>query len=330
MRKLIHLCDDDDKKLMMKGRQNSWNEAINLSKFKYKVFQDNLSSTPDRVDDVDNIVANLFISNSTPGTIDPPIILVALSFPDIVKSHTTKVELLRTHNSAAMFLCCCGKEVKGLKAPSCGCAINDTTCSRTCMFNQTPSGGLFYHRTVQIIKHIRNLHPHSTIWLTGFGFCGALASLLTQTFHDQTDSSLVSAITFHAPGDFWFAQRQGLYPPTVKRPNHNIPIYNVGLSSNPIFVKSVSSIINKYGKYLYYQTHVRTGIDCVIQTLGEKKTEYHSIYHLEDAIWRLQISDSAEIHCQPAEYTDSTKECEHYTYVEEDVPHNYIHVMGAP
>lgn len=331
LRKLLELCEDDDERLVAHKRRTNWNNIIRLSDFKYHVFHDDTSKSPNTMDDVDNIVANIFITRHD-NTKTTPILLIAFSFPELIRQKVAQMELLRAHNSAAMFLCCCGKEAKQLKVPPCGCAIDATTCSRPCMFHQTPSGGLFYHRAKHIIKYVKAVHPDSQVWMTGFGFCGGLAALLTQAFHDadKPTSKMVQAITFHAPGDFWFAQRQGLYTHTAKDPNHRLPIYNIGISSNPIFAKSVGASIHSYGP-LYYQTYMRSGVDCVIPTLGEKRLEYHSIGHLEDAIRRLEVpSDWHELQCHVTEYGEMTRECRHYTYSEKDIPSHYMTVMGAP
>lgn len=330
LRKLLELCEDDDERLVAHKRRTNWNNIIRLSDFKYHVFHDDTSKSPSVIDDVDTVVANIFVSENHFQHHKPPVILIAFSFAELIRQQISQVELLRAHNSAAMFLCCCGREVKWrLKAPPCQCAIDANTCSRPCMFHHTPSGGLFYHRTHQILKYVKALHPDSPIWMTGFGFCGGLASLLTQAFHDVKDPKAITAITFHAPGDFWFAQRQGLYSQTAKDPNHQLPIYNIGISSNPIFAKSVGASIHNYG-HLYYQTYMRSGVDCIIPTLGEKRLEYHSIGHLEDAVRRLDLAnDGAELQCHVVEYGEMTRECRHYQYSDKDIPSNYMTVMGA-
>jgi putative lipase involved disintegration of autophagic bodies len=181
---------------------------------------------------------------------------------------------------------------------------------------------------------MRALHPDSHIWMTGFGFCGGLASLLTQAMQQQEQGgkSRVMAITFHAPGDFWFAQRQGLLRnyqlhSNSTLPNHHLPIYNVGISSNPVFIKTVGASIHNYGT-LYYQTYMRSGVDCVIPTLGEKRLEYHSIGHLEEAVGMLP--EEGELQCHVTGWTEATRECQHYKYVDRDIPSNYLTFMGAP
>ena len=339
---LLQLCEDDDERIISRRRLSKWKGLIDLDRFQYYVPADAssaLESVGNPINDVDTVMANVFLSHHSETSLNvkdnnlkkkKKRIVVSFAFPEILKSQYQKVELARTHESAAMFLCCCGQEVVGVKgvdkAPSCDCLTNEGSCSRPCMFKQTPTGGLAFHRAVQILQYVRALHPDAHIWLTGFGFNGAMASLLVQYARKHFDDRNMSAVTFHAPGEYWFALRQGLV--TGPDPDPDLPIRNVGITSNPVFVKkNAGPTLHNYG-FLLYQTFMRAGQDCAITTLGEKRIQYHSIGQLEGVIQHLHKDH--QITCTPNRYEDTGRECGHVKYVEKDIPSNYLHVMGGP
>ena len=69
-----------------------------------------------------------------------------------------------------------------------------------------------------MMDHVRKLYGEDVnIWLTGAGFGGGAASIATSYYYLSSHrkpavvaDGTVHAITFNAPGDFWYLKRRGM------------------------------------------------------------------------------------------------------------------------
>lgn len=95
------------------------------------------------------------------------------------------------------------------------------------------------------------------LWFTGHSLGGAIAALMTVTFQRT------ASITWEAPGASLYAQRLGLHSNNPKETSR-FPIWNFGISTDPIFLGTCSGITS--GCYLSgyaMETKCRQGQDCL-------------------------------------------------------------------
>lgn len=210
-----------------------------------------------------------------------------------------------------MFSCCCAR-VDLLWSPVCDCYRGNNQCSFSClqeaiksprssheqMIDMSASGShkgrqktnlldldkldnsenpifegeeakTYYEQALGIYKLVRKRHPKASVWLTGHSLGGSLASLVA-----ITDPNKASAVTFSAPGALRYAQVIGLV--NDKEDTSNFPIWNYGLSSDPIFTgRCAGPTTSCYLAGYAIETVCRLGYDCMFQM---------------DAIWQPDVS----------------------------------------
>lgn len=143
---------------------------------------------------------------------------------------------------------------------------------------------------------LERMYTNATIWLVGAGFGGGAASVGT-TFYYRTGQKThggtrpVRALTFNAPGDFWYLKRAGLYDLTSTEAPTDLPIWNVGSVESPLF-QSFSSRLGQSGdsaiSFLAHgtfplQTVCRSGQTCLLEDITTNPAAHNLMPMLPNA-----------------------------------------------
>lgn len=163
-----------------------------------------------------------------------------------------------------MFSCCCAR-VDLSWTPVCDCYkgvlgkknICDNGCLRTTVVDDKNS---YYQQALAVTQLVIARYPRSQIWFTGHSLGGALAGLMAVAVRRT------AAITFESPGVTFYAKRLGLHDDHVDDATHNYPIWNFGVSSDPIYMGTCNGVASTcYLAGYALETVCRYGYDCVFQ-----------------------------------------------------------------
>lgn len=190
-----------------------------------------------------------------------------------------------------MFSCCCAR-VDVSWTPVCGCFLGEHRCNDGCLQETLrqkndilpPS---YFDQAEAIVRLVRQRYPSSQtqLWFAGHSLGGAIAALMAVRFPGS------AAITWESPGAVLYGSRLGLhgYPVGLIRweegggghqfedPEADMsayPIWNFGLSSDPIFMgtcKGVSS--GCYYSGYAMETKCRHGLSCLFNLTDWKRND---------------------------------------------------------
>lgn len=187
-------------------------------------------------------------------------------------------------NDNIMFSCCCGR-VDISWIPVCGCYSGGylgraQTCSASCLKDAVRADpDSYYNQAQRIVDQVRQLYPTARIWFTGHSLGGAIANLMT------VSNPGTSAISFSAPGEMLYAQRLGLIPETEDPHAAPFPIWNFGVSTDPIFKGTCNGISSScYISGYALETGCRMGHDCMWQKEGRDDVGTHRIDWMLDNV----------------------------------------------
>lgn len=176
-----------------------------------------------------------------------------------------------------MFSCCCGR-VDISWIPVCGCysggyLSRGQTCSNQCLKDSLRQDSDSYFIQAQVIvDQIRQIYPTARLWFTGHSLGGAVANLMALA------NEGTSSISFEAPGEMLYAQRMGLLPETGD-PNEQLrPIWNFGVSTDPIYMGRCNGITSScYLTGYALETGCHTGHECTWRKDGREDVGTHRI-----------------------------------------------------
>lgn len=160
-----------------------------------------------------------------------------------------------------MFSCCCAR-VDMTWTPVCGCYQGSeqgrSLCGDKCLKDTIRSDEESYYREALAITDLIKLrYPRAQLWFTGHSLGGAIAALMAIR-HPRT-----AAVTFSSPGPYLYSRHLGLdqdAPGTQWR----YPIWNFGLSSDPIFIGTCTGLVTScYLSGYAMETSCRHGMDCL-------------------------------------------------------------------
>jgi len=160
-----------------------------------------------------------------------------------------------------MFSCCCA-HVDITWTPVCGCYLGGggegKRCNVTCLKETIREDDDSYYHTALAVTHVvLARYPRAHLWFTGHSLGGALAALMAATVRRS------AAITFASPGALKYARllEKGL---NDSRPSWQLPIWNYGLSSDPIFMGTCTGLgTSCYLSGYAMETRCRHGHDCM-------------------------------------------------------------------
>ncbi len=186
-----------------------------------------------------------------------------------------------------MFSCCCAR-VDMSWTPVCGCyagsAASDapagegrveatSRCDRECLRQAVRADKESYYMEARAVTQlVVARYPRAQIWFTGHSLGGAVAALMAVSVRNT------AAITFASPGPYLYAKNLGLHddeteaapdapldaPPARRRRQEDHPIWNFGLSSDPIYMGQCTSLVTScYLSGYAMETACRHGHDCI-------------------------------------------------------------------
>lgn len=183
-----------------------------------------------------------------------------------------------------MFSCCCGR-VDISWIPVCGCysggyMSRGQTCSNQCLKSSLLSDQDSYFLQAQsIVDQIRQIYPTARLWFTGHSLGGAVSNLMALA------NEGTASISFEAPGDMLYAQRIGLLPENENPNEQPRPIWNFGVSTDPIYMGRCNGITSSCYMTGYAMESVcHTGYECTWTREGREDVGTHRIDWVLDNI----------------------------------------------
>ena len=176
-----------------------------------------------------------------------------------------------------MFSCCCGR-VDISWIPVCGCysggyMSRGQSCSNQCIKSSLLNDEDSYFLQAQaIVDQIRQIYPTAHLWFTGHSLGGAVSNLMALANEGS------SSISFEAPGDMLYAQRIGLLPERGDPNEKPRPIWNFGVSTDPIYMGRCNGITSSCYMAGYAMESVcHTGYECTWTKEGREDVGTHRI-----------------------------------------------------
>lgn len=176
-----------------------------------------------------------------------------------------------------MFSCCCGR-VDISWVPVCGCysggyLSRGQVCSNQCLKMTLQNDQDSYFLQAQaIVDQVRQIFPTSKLWFTGHSLGGAISNLMALA------NEGTASIAFEAPGDMLYAQRMGLLPETGDPNEQPRPIWNFGVSTDPIFMGRCNGITSSCYMIGYaLETGCHSGYKCTWIKSGREDVGTHRI-----------------------------------------------------
>lgn len=209
-----------------------------------------------------------------------------------------------------MFSCCCGR-VDISWIPVCGCYSGGylsraNTCSEQCLVDALKSDSDSYYAQAQaIVDQLRQIYPTARMWFTGHSLGGAVANLMALSNEGS------ASITFEAPGEALYARRMGLLPDSEGDDSTIYPIWNFGVSTDPIYMGRCNGITSScYHSGYALETGCRTGHDCTWEREGREDVGTHRIDWVID---NVILADPPLPHptCKPVV---DCRDCENWTF----------------
>lgn len=168
------------------------------------------------------------------------------------------------YNDNRLFSCCCGY-VDFTWSTVCDCHMSGSKCNQTCLQNtlNDEAADNYFYAAAQIFMDVVGRYPEANIVLAGHSLGGTLATLLGLTFG-------VPAIAIDAPGDLLAAKRMHL-PVPHRELMHQLPLFHVGNTADPIFMGACSGRTSScyYAGYAM-ESKCHSGRQLVFDTVGER------------------------------------------------------------
>lgn len=209
-----------------------------------------------------------------------------------------------------MFSCCCGR-VDISWIPVCGCysggyLSRGQSCSNQCLKSSLISDqDSYFFQAQSIVDQIRQIYPTARLWFTGHSLGGAVANLMALA------NEGTASMTFEAPGEMLYAQRIGLIP-EIGDPNEQVrPIWNFGVSTDPIFTGRCNGVTSScYMAGYAMETGCHTGHDCTWIKDGREDVGTHRIDWVID---NIILADPPLSHpvCVPVK---NCKDCQNWEF----------------
>jgi lipase ATG15 len=211
-----------------------------------------------------------------------------------------------------MFSCCCGR-VDISWIPVCGCysggyLSRGQSCSNQCLKSTLQSDQDSYLLQAQaIVDQIRQIYPTAKLWFTGHSLGGAISNLMALS------NEGTASIAFEAPGDMLYAQRMGLLPENGEPNNVPRPIWNFGVSTDPIFMGRCNGISSScYMTGYALETGCHIGYKCTWQKEGREDIGTHRIDWVIDNVIFAQPPFPHPV-CVPVK---NCKDCQNWNFTE--------------
>ncbi len=211
-----------------------------------------------------------------------------------------------------MFSCCCGR-VDISWIPVCGCysggyLSRGQSCSNQCLKSTLITDQDSYFLQAQsIVDQIRQIYPTARLWFTGHSLGGAVANLMALA------NEGTASMTFEAPGEMLYAQRIGIIPETGDPNEKPRPIWNFGVSTDPIFMGRCNGVTSScYMAGYAMETGCHTGHDCTWIREGREDVGTHRIDWVID---NLIMADPPLPHpvCVPVK---NCKDCQNWEFTD--------------
>lgn len=211
-----------------------------------------------------------------------------------------------------MFSCCCGR-VDISWIPVCGCysggyLSRGQSCSKQCLKSTLLNDQDSYFLQAQsIVDQIRQIYPTARLWFTGHSLGGAVANLMALA------NEGTASITFEAPGEMLYAQRIGLVPETGDPNEQTRPIWNFGVTTDPIYMGRCNGITSScYMAGYAMETACHTGHECTWIREGREDVGTHRIDWVID---NLILADPPAPHpvCVPVK---NCKDCQNWEFTD--------------
>lgn len=209
-----------------------------------------------------------------------------------------------------MFSCCCGR-VDISWVPVCGCysggyLSRGQVCSNQCLKMTLQNDQDSYFLQAQaIVDQVRQIFPTSKLWFTGHSLGGAISNLMALA------NEGTASIAFEAPGDMLYAQRMGLLPDSGDPNDRSRPIWNFGVSTDPIFMGRCNGLTSSCYMIGYaLETGCHSGHKCTWVKDGREDVGTHRIDWVID---NVILADPPLPHplCVPVK---NCKDCQGWTF----------------
>ncbi|PVU95524.1 hypothetical protein BB561_001773 [Smittium simulii] len=239
--------------------------------------------------------------------------VVAFKGTDVgfIKNSTQSLQQKDKLNNNLLFSCCCANST-AIKKPACGCYSGKNQCNLSCIKESLKSKDSYAVAAANIVKNVLKVYPKSKVILTGHSLGGSIASLMGLNFG-------LPAVTFAAPGDLLAAKRLNLPIPSASEFS-KLPIYHVGLNSDPVFLGTCGKkkgLCSLAGYKL--ESQCRVGNECVFDTQKHLKLNpslvHHMIYPALRFVferWVTDISNTTMPTCKP---NFNCKDCDGWEFV---------------
>jgi lipase ATG15 len=211
-----------------------------------------------------------------------------------------------------MFSCCCGR-VDISWIPVCGCysggyLSRGNSCSSQCLKTTLQSDEDSYFLQAQaIVDQVKQIYPTAKLWFTGHSLGGAVSNLMALA------NEGTSSISFDAPGDMLYAQRMGLLPEEGDPNEITRPIWNFGVSSDPIYMGNCNGITSScYMAGYGMETACHIGHECTWIWEGREDVGTHRIDWILDNIILAEPPLPLPT-CVPVK---NCKDCQSWTFTE--------------
>lgn len=211
-----------------------------------------------------------------------------------------------------MFSCCCGR-VDISWIPVCGCysggyMSRGQSCSNQCIKSSLLSDQDSYFLQAQaIVDQVRQIYPTARLWFTGHSLGGAISNLMALANEGS------ASISFEAPGDMLYAQRIGLLP-EIGDPNEQPrPIWNFGVSTDPIYMGRCNGITSScYMAGYALESACHTGYECTWTREGREDVGTHRIDWVLDNLIFAEPPPPLPV-CVPVK---NCKDCQKWNFTE--------------
>jgi lipase ATG15 len=165
----------------------------------------------------------------------------------------------------------------------------------------------YFLQAQAIVDQLRQIYPTAQLWFTGHSLGGAVANLMALANEGS------ASIAFGAPGEALYARRMGLIPEKEGTNSLPPPIWNFGVSTDPIFMGKCNGVTSScYHSGYAMETGCHTGHDCIWEMEGREDVGQHRIDWMID---HVIMADPPLPHPQCKPIRDCV-DCDKWTFTE--------------